>query len=338
MESMAGLETVQLEIVSLETVPLETVPLETVPLETVPLETVPLETVPLEETIHHVIQDLPDIGSGDCKYIDSILSDLEKETMFYTIKNEMKWHEMNLKGNCVPRLVNIQSEVYTTDSGKTMYPLYRHPVDEHPVQIEFTPMVRILKDRAEDVLEVERGYFNHCLVQLYSGGGSFINDHSDKTLDIAKDTCIVNLSLGAVRYMRIKNKNKERKESKKIKLENGSLFVLGLETNKNFFHGIKQDNRDVKLKNRDETDFNCERISLTFRNIATFIDSDKKMIGQGARKGPQLDSIQDTTKMMYAFGRENKNTNFNWEKEYGCGFDSIDLKQMMINPTEPQKN
>ena len=290
-----------------------------------------------ENVLSKVIRTLPDIGSGDCKYVDSILSDLEKESMFYTIKSEIKWNGMNLKGNSVPRLVDIQSEVYINDNSKTMYPLYRHPVDEHPAQIEFTPMVRMLKDRTEDILGFKRGYFNHCLIQLYLGGGSFINDHSDKTLDIARGTCIVNLSLGSVRYMRIKNKEKSHEsiESKKIKLENGSLFVLGLETNKNFYHGIKQDNRDIKLKERDETNFNCERISLTFRNIATFIDIDKKITGQGARKGPPLDPMKDTTEMVRAFGKENNDKNFNWQDVYGCGFDSIDLRLMLPTSSVP---
>src|SRR5436853_628745 len=113
------------------------------------------------------IHKLLNIGANDCYYYQSILNDEEKTTMFDLIKKEVNWGTMSHKGGDVSRLINIQSSVIIDDRGLIKYPLYRHPVDEHPKQVEFTSYVEILKDRTEDIIGVKRDYFNHCLVQLY---------------------------------------------------------------------------------------------------------------------------------------------------------------------------
>lgn len=276
---------------------------------------------------------LLNVGSNDCQYYSNILMDDEIRTMFYNIKKEVEWNIMSHKGGDVSRLINIQSSVYIDyETNIIKIPLYRHPIDVFPEQYEFTDNVKLLKDRIENILNLEYNYFNHCLIQLYRGGTSHITDHCDKTLDIAPNTLIVNVSLGAVRYMRIKNKIKNnislQRESARIKLENGSLFVLGWNTNRKFYHGIKPDNRDNKLKSVEELDFNSERISLTFRNIATFIDQDKNISGQGAKKNIDdecIDLYEEGLAMLKAFSNENNEIDFDWDKNYGCGFNCIDF-------------
>lgn len=274
--------------------------------------------------------DFKTVGAGDCAYVKSILCPDEQDLMFYLIKNEIKWGTMKHQGQDVPRLICIQSEIINVD-GKTSMPLYRHPVDQHPPQIEFTPFVQILKNRAEDVLGFPRNYFNHCLVQYYPDSKSHINDHSDKTLDIRPGTQIINISLGAVRHMRIKNKTKNShgiRESVKFPMENGSVFSMGLQTNKEFYHGIHQDLRPEKTKSPDELAFNGGRISLTFRNIGTFIDQNNNIYGQGAKKTFEIDYCPkiDALKMLRAFGNENHDNNFDWNINYGDGFNSIGLE------------
>jgi alkylated DNA repair dioxygenase AlkB len=285
-----------------------------------------------------------DVGSGDCKYVKSILSEEEKLIMFDNVKNEINWDKMSHKGGDVTRLINVQSLLYFDDSGYKM-PLYRHPVDDQPKQNEFSPYVKLLKDRAEDILGLERDYFNHCLCQFYPNGESHISDHSDKTLDVKQDSVIINISLGAVRYMKIKDKNKNEKgerSSSRIKLDNGSIFVLGLKTNREYYHGINPDNRHPSSKSPDELAFNSERISLTFRNIVTFIDQNGKISGQGAIKifdqgaikifdqGEnkndninELSDYDDALNMIKAFSKENNEKDFDWNSNYGCGFKSI---------------
>ena len=282
-----------------------------------------------KKTMGNEIEGIEGIGTGDCMYIKSILDEFEYMNMFPNVKKEVNWGTMTHRGFIVPRMISIQSVIINDPNIGKIIPLYRHPVDVHPEQYEFTPFVKMLKDRTEDLLKLERDYFNHCLIQLYEGGNSSISEHSDKTLDIKKDTLIVNVSLGAVRCMKIKDKTKPI--SSKVRLENGSVFVLGPRTNREYYHGIAKDLRDDELKTDLEKAFNSERISLTFRNIGTFIDKKGKILGQGARKINTLnpyetiDPKEEALRMLKAFSKENHEVNFDWESNYGCGFNVIDL-------------
>ena len=71
------------------------------------------------------------------------------------------------------------------------------------------------------------------------------------------------------------------KPAQRVSLAHNSLFVLGWESNKLFLHGIKQDKRDIALKRPDEMAFDGERISFTFRTVATFVDPRGFIFGQG---------------------------------------------------------
>ena len=99
-------------------------------------------------------------------------------------------------------------------------------------------------------------------------------------------TAIVNLSLGASRVMILKSKgdfvsrlDEEGAEQptkrlyQKITLPHNSVFVLGWQTNRDFLHSIRADKRIPSLKTAGELAFNEQRISLTFRTIATFVDA-----------------------------------------------------------------
>jgi hypothetical protein len=99
--------------------------------------------------------------------------------------------------------------------------------------------------------------------------------------------------------------------------------VLGWNTNQKWLHSINQDKREDFLKSEDELVNNGERISFTFRTIATFIDKNDNIIGQGAPKGEKRDDELD---MLKAFSKENHELDFDWQKYYGNGFNAINFK------------
>jgi len=111
------------------------------------------------------------------------------------------------------------------------------------------------------------------------------------------------------------------------------MFVLGLQTNAKWLHGIRQDKRSISEKSAAETAFDGERISLTFRHIGTFLTKDETHIyGQGAKGKTREDmrpvivgDNEETTKMIIAFGKENQSSDFDWDAEYGQGFDVLHL-------------
>jgi len=258
---------------------------------------------------------------------------------FDRMKTEVAWRVMYHRGGEVPRLVAVEGEIAEDGS----FPIYRHPADESPPLLPFSPTVAEIRKHVEKALKHP---VNHVLIQHYRTGMDYISEHSDKTLDIAQNSSIVNVSLGAQRTMTLRGKRTERtngidskpptdeRASQKIPLPHNSMFVLGLETNKRWMHSINRDKRADNIKLPEELTHNGERISLTFRHITTFLSKDESRIwGQGA-----VNKTKDTAgkticgdeskaqEMIDAFGAENRLSEFNWDQIYGAGFDVLHFK------------
>ena len=267
-------------------------------------------------------------------FLENILENDDKVKYFKTVKDEIKWESMYHKGSPVPRLVTIQG-----DTDNDIVPIYRHPVDKHLTLNKWTPCIKLIKERIEQITGQK---INHALIQYYRDGNDFIGEHSDKTIDVVPNTYIMNVSLGASREMVLRKKltdeelnleSKPERQSEKFNMEHNSLFLMSLETNKEWLHSIRQDKRPDNIKSKNELYENGERISITFRTIGTFINlKDNRIFGQGA-KNKTLDNykentsseLQEGTNMLKAFSKENKETKFDWQENYGEGFDIINL-------------
>jgi alkylated DNA repair dioxygenase AlkB len=253
-------------------------------------------------------------GEGDTSIVE-IPEITTSSNYWHRVKQDVQFHEMLNQGNAVPRLVSIQS-IYEPNLGR---PLYRHPNDEEPPNVEMIPVVQSLKDLVEQHTGV-RG-INHVLIQHYRNGWDNIAAHSDKTLDIDRETPIMNLSLGAERVMTIKNK-RDKRRLEKIPLVNGECVVFGLNTNRHWHHEVA---KDVLIQTHEL--FGQERISLTFRKINTFINDDGVIVGQGSRFKTNADIVSDSgpvqtrSDLIQAFSCENRQAEeFDWQTVYGGGF------------------
>lgn len=270
------------------------------------------------------------------------------------VSNEVRWQEMYHRTGKVPRLVAVQGEARSDGS----IPIYRHPADESPPLLPFSPTVQSIREAVEKAI----GHpVNHVLMQLYRGGEDSISEHSDKTLDIVRGSFIVNVSLGAMRTMTLRAKksasaahglNQPRRASapassshpstdvkrtaQRIPLPHNSLFILGQDTNQIWLHAIRADKRPRSGKAAEELAFNEERISLTFRHIGTFINPrDGTIWGQGATsksvEGAKAvvkdkEAEEEGEKLIRAFGQENHRSHeFNWQEQYGAGFDVVNF-------------
>ncbi|KAI2778508.1 hypothetical protein F4815DRAFT_239046 [Daldinia loculata] len=277
---------------------------------------------------------------GDTKVVYDILPHPVSEYIFERVRDEVQWQRMSHQGGEVPRLVAVQGQV---DEDGSM-PIYRHPSDESPPLLPFSPAVLEIKK----VVEKQLGHpLNHVLIQFYRDGNDYISEHSDKTLDISKGSFIANVSLGAERTMTLRTKRQPRnkdsvdaeplptikRQVQRACLPHNSLFQMGLQTNMRWLHGIRQDKRINREKSDAELAYDGGRISLTFRRIGTFLDRDNKLIwGQGAtsktREGAKNvinGQTPEAIKMLQSFGRENQLTEFDWEEYYGIGFDVLHI-------------
>jgi alkylated DNA repair dioxygenase AlkB len=278
------------------------------------------------------------IGAGDSRLVLDLLPKDISDTAFQRVRDEVQWKTMSHRGGEVPRLVAVEGEVGEDGS----FPIYRHPADSSPPLKPFSPTVSIIREQVQKVL----GHpVNHALIQLYRGGQDYISEHSDKTIDVVRGSSIVNVSLGAQRTMALRQKkdgispdqddeNDTKRLTQKIPFPHNSMFIMGLETNAKWLHGIRQDKRPLTLKTPEETAFDGERISLTFRHIGTFLCEDESKIwGQGATQKDKANaqpvingSETAAEEMIIAFGVENHQSDFNWDQHYGAGFDVLHFK------------
>lgn len=260
------------------------------------------------------------------------------DTIFQQLYDEVRWQKMLHQQGEVPRLVCCQGE-FGDDGSK---PVYRHPADKTLPLLHFSPKVQWIKRAAEKLV----GHpLNHVLIQLYRGGNDYISEHSDKTLDIAKGSSIVNVSFGAQRTMRLRTKKDSKsktgdeedmqRETQRVAMPHNSMFVLGLKSNEKWVHGIMADKRLVAERSEAETAYSGARISLTFRHIATFLDAKETAIwGQGATSKDQRGAADvvnndeaEAERMIRAFSQENRSNEFDWDEWYGDGFDVLHMHE-----------
>jgi nicotinamidase-related amidase/alkylated DNA repair dioxygenase AlkB len=294
------------------------------------------------------------ICEGDSKIIYDLFDDqtkdrkthaLIKEIIFSRLYNEVHWQKMYHAQGEVPRLVCCQGQFGKDGS----MPVYRHPSDQSLPLLHFSPAVQQIRERAEKLVSHP---LNHVLIQLYRSGNDYISEHSDKTLDIVRGSKIVNVSFGAQRTMRLRTKrsakpNKAKqtqgteekegpsRDTQRVAMPHNSMFVLGQESNMRWLHGINADKRPDSDRSELEKAYDGMRISLTFRNIGTFLDADSRLIwGQGATsklRAEANDTINDdedkTQEIINAFGLENQSTEFDWDAVYGGGFDVLHFRK-----------
>ncbi|CDO76852.1 hypothetical protein BN946_scf185033.g49 [Trametes cinnabarina] len=287
------------------------------------------------------------IGEGDCYILYDFLPRELADVAFDCLRQEVKWNKMMHRGGEVPRLVAVEGQVLEEGS----YPTYRHPSDESPPLLPFSPTVERIRQHVEAVLHEP---VNHVLIQHYRSGADHISEHSDKTIDVVRGSKIVNVSLGAQRIMTLRTKkdvfadpkadldavaaNSSEKGVKKrtvqrVPLPHNSIFVMGLDTNAKWMHSIRPDKRPISEKTEAELYNNGERISLTFRTIGTFLTQDESHIyGQGAKGKTRVDARpvvragEDAERLLGAFGAENHQSDFDWDANYGEGFDVLHFR------------
>ncbi|KAM0718578.1 hypothetical protein Q7P37_005648 [Cladosporium fusiforme] len=290
-------------------------------------------------------QPLFGVGKEEDSASSSIRYDLlppdRVDGLFHRLKDEVKWQRMHHQTGAVPRLVCCQGTVGSDGS----MPIYRHPSDETLALDPWTPAVDEIRRAAEALV----GHtLNHALIQLYRSGTDLISEHSDKTLDIAPDSFIVNASFGAERVMRLRTKRNANpantsptcsdeprpRTTYRVRLPHNSALLMSLTTNAQYLHSINADKRPAVELTAAEKAYDAQRISLTFRQIETFIDSDSRWIwGQGATGNFREDAKEvinghavETDKLLKGFGAENAGTEVRWEEWYGGGSDVLHMK------------
>ncbi len=257
----------------------------------------------------------------------------EGSSTFDAIEREVAWSSMLHRGGEVPRRVALQGTLGPDGA----LPLYRHPMDEQPELRGWTPAV----DAVRRAVQERVGHpLNHGLLQLYRGGRDWISEHSDKTLDLVPGSSIVNVSLGRMRTMVLRPKRGSGQDARiqKIPLPHGSFLVMDRETNRAFYHAIRQEGASSD---------DGPRISLTFRYIGTWWSPATGAVwGVGARvsgreeaearalarralppEASLAEERQEASRLLGLFREENLDPSFD-AASYSPGFDVLDLRSL----------
>ncbi|MGK7898566.1 MAG: alpha-ketoglutarate-dependent dioxygenase AlkB, partial [Xenococcus sp. (in: cyanobacteria)] len=110
-----------------------------------------------------------------------------------------------------------------------------------------------IKQRVEDLAQVS---FNSVLLNLYRTGRDSVNWHSDDEPELAPGFPIASVSLGGTRRFVMKHKSKREVGKFELKLTNGSMLLMGGETQQHWLHQVPKTRKKVN-----------SRINLTFRVI-----------------------------------------------------------------------
>lgn len=117
----------------------------------------------------------------------------------------------------------------------------------------FTPILLEIKNLVEQTTNMQ---FNAVLLNFYQNGEEYMGWHSDDEREMAENSSIASVSLGAPR--RFQFKHKETAIKIETTLQNGSLLLMGPYTQQYWVHRLPP-----------ATKITAPRINLTFRQFKT---------------------------------------------------------------------
>ncbi|CAE7434546.1 unnamed protein product [Symbiodinium necroappetens] len=223
-------------------------------------------------------KDVSGLGAGDSELLAKFLTEEEADQAFKALCpggeiEYQQWYHMPDKKKPYQPLKRLQRvKVAMADPQERGLPWYRFPVNDQQRYgiLPMSPTVRMLCDRVNQRLN---GSFNHVVVLYYADGNECIGYHKDKTLDLDENSSIVSISLGRPgRPYVLRDGIFNPTTETEVLLPHGGLFRLGPETNKTFYHAVRQ----------TETPENAgARVSITFRHVISY-ETAGTLTGKGA--------------------------------------------------------
>lgn len=220
-----------------------------------------------------IMSDTTVLGSGDIIQHKNFMNVDEAKKLFDDIMKNIdfqQWYHMPNKNEEPKPLKRIKRIMVTADSEGNL-PYYRFSVNDQFGHGVISPIPEFMNDICKKINHMLGVELNHIVILLYRDGNDSIGFHKDKTLDLDENAPIISLSLGGTRTYCLRDNNLNPTIHQEIDLENGTLLVLGPQTNENFYHAVKSSEDKIVMP----------RISITFRKAVTFKLPDNTIIGKG---------------------------------------------------------
>ena len=182
------------------------------------------------------------------KHVKQFLFDQETEYLLDKLENEIPWRQVRYykpeRGYVItPRLTWVcgfhQKDYYdlSYSSGEIVSP--------NPIPSWLQDLKLVLEDYLNET-------FNYVLFAQYRDGSDSIAYHSDDERFLGYNPTIASISIGQDKLFYLKNKN--TKQTEKFNLQNGDLFVMKNNCQRDYFHSVPKNSSSQR------------RFSLTFRN------------------------------------------------------------------------
>lgn len=183
------------------------------------------------------------LPGADVRYWPDWLAPDEAEALQQRLLQEIQWtqHRVRMFGRELPA-PRLSAWIGDADAAYTYSRVRYQPAP-------WTPALAQLRERLQRELNAP---FNSVLANRYRDGRDSMGWHADDEPELGSEPLIASVSLGAVRRMRLRAR--DRSASAAIDLAPGSLLLMGGQTQSRYQHAVD--------KTRAQTG---ERINLTFR-------------------------------------------------------------------------
>lgn len=184
--------------------------------------------------------------SPDFDFFEPFLSEIEAQQLFDEL-DDIPWRTDTIqifgKSHPIPRLQQWFGDRSYTWSGIKMDP------------IPWESLLLQIKKKIEKKAQLEEGYFNSCLVNLYRDGQDCVGWHADDEPEFGRNPTIASLSLGAARDFLFRRKD-DHSAKVKLRLTNGSLLVMRGDCQEEWHHSLPR-----------RKGVSRARINCTFRRV-----------------------------------------------------------------------
>jgi alkylated DNA repair dioxygenase AlkB len=184
-----------------------------------------------------------ELKEADFKYIENFLNETESLELFRYLIENTNWQEKEIivfgKKYLQPRLIQWYGDKDYTYS------------NNHFLKNKMPFILLNLKEKIE---KISKKNYNSVLLNYYRDGNDSMGKHSDDEKELGFSPTIASISLGVERDMIIRSKFDKSKQF--FKLKNGSLLIMGGNSQKYYTHEIPK-RKKIELP----------RINLTFRYI-----------------------------------------------------------------------
>jgi alkylated DNA repair dioxygenase AlkB len=158
----------------------------------------------------------------DPAWLDAAAAD----ALFATLRDEVTWEARHIRAGAKevlqPRLMGWGGALPYAYSGQTLPPRDVHPALE-ALRTQLSSLTGVV--------------FNHVVLNYYRDGGDHMGMHADDEPQLGRDPTIAAISLGGVRPFVLSPK-RNRKHRKRMRLEHGSLLVMGGSLQRRWWHGV----------------------------------------------------------------------------------------------------